>query len=324
MPRQPRLHVPGAFYFVTARGNQDNNIFFRDIEGDLMDEIVEEALDSCGASLHAFCWMTNHLHLLVQVSDQPLGALMQRIGSRFSRAIQRKRAKKGHLFQNRYHALLLDVDEYLPQILRYIHLRPVRSGAVIDPREYPWSSHLNYVGLRVQRWVKTDFALSCFHRHPDEARRLYQASLEDEPSATSGDELPKPNPSEQRVLGDADFLSRLDLTPVTRANEMTIESIAGSVCDDLGVSLEEVRSPSQAHVACRARGQIAAAALQRSVASLSETARFLNRTASAVSRAAARYGRRITKIEEEESDDEDDEDDQDMVGPRVKHNASCA
>jgi REP-associated tyrosine transposase len=289
------LHVAGAFYYVTARGNQDKKIFSRDIERELLDEIVEEGLESCSATLHGYCWMTNHLHMVVQVSDRPLGALMQRIGSRYSRIVQKKLATNGHLFQNRYHALLFDADAYLLRILRCLHWAPVTAGIANDPREYRWSSHSNYLGMRTQPWVTTDFALSRLHRDARQARRLYEEFAHERTDGSS-EALPSANPQEKRVIGDRNFINQLSIGPLRRPDGRSIEQVATEVCQELGISLEEVRSSSQAHAASRARGLIAAVALRSSVASLSQTARFLNRTASAVSRAAARYGRKMQKM----------------------------
>ncbi|MES1192275.1 MAG: transposase [Steroidobacter sp.] len=85
MPRKPRIHVPGAFYHVTLRGNHSQDIFFSPNDRWMLNQIVAEVLDRFHARLHAYCWMTNHVHLLIQVGDTPLGRLMLRIASRYAR-----------------------------------------------------------------------------------------------------------------------------------------------------------------------------------------------------------------------------------------------
>jgi len=87
MPRKPRLHVAGGIYHVTLRGNHRQSIFRRPADRDRLDGIVQKALARSGARVHAYVWMTNHLHLLAQVGERPLGALMQRIGTCFARAM---------------------------------------------------------------------------------------------------------------------------------------------------------------------------------------------------------------------------------------------
>jgi len=86
--RRPRLHVPGGFYHVTLRGNHRQDIFFSDEDRFRLERYVATALEQVGARTHAYCWMTNHIHLLIQVADTPLGAFMQRIGTRYARAVQ--------------------------------------------------------------------------------------------------------------------------------------------------------------------------------------------------------------------------------------------
>jgi REP element-mobilizing transposase RayT len=113
--------VPGAVYHVTARGNHRQDIFFKHADRQILDEIMADALEHTGARIHAYCWMTNHLHLLVQVAEQPLGRLMQRVGTRFARRIQRELSTTGHLFENRYHALLVDVDSYFLELPPFLY-----------------------------------------------------------------------------------------------------------------------------------------------------------------------------------------------------------
>ncbi|MGH8175253.1 MAG: transposase [Steroidobacter sp.] len=114
-------------YHVTARGNHRRDIFFKHADRQTLDSIMAGALSHTGARVHGYCWMTNHVHMLVQVSEQPPGRLMQRVGARFARCIQKEFHTTGHLFENRYHAVLVDVDSYFLELLRYIHLNPPRA-----------------------------------------------------------------------------------------------------------------------------------------------------------------------------------------------------
>src|SRR5688500_8101403 len=163
MPRPPRIHMPGAFYHVTLRGNHRQNIFFSSADRILFSDITAEVIERFSARVHAYCWMTNHIHLLVQVSDTPLGKLMMRIAGRYARTVQTKLHTTGHLFEKRYYPVLVDADSYLLELLRYIHLNPVRARMVERPCAYPWSSHHNYMGERTEPWITTDFALGMFH-----------------------------------------------------------------------------------------------------------------------------------------------------------------
>jgi putative transposase len=186
MARPPRLHVPGGFYHVTLRGNHRQPIFFRDSDRPLLDEIVADTLARLEARLHAYCWMTNHIHILIQVSAAPLGQVVMRIESRYARTVQAGIQTTGHLFERRYHAALVDEDRYLLALIRYIHLNPVRGALVNRPGDYPWSSHHEYVGTREQPWVTTSFALQMLGTQTDSARAAYR-ELIDEPGGCIGE-----------------------------------------------------------------------------------------------------------------------------------------
>jgi REP element-mobilizing transposase RayT len=287
MSRPARLHVPGAMYHVTARGNHRHAIFFKPADRHVLDSIMADALSHTGARVHAYCWMTNHVHMLVQVSEQPLGRLIQRVGTRFARCIQKELHTTGHLFENRYHAVLVDVDSYFLELLRYIHLNPVRARIVEAAHQYRWSSHRVYLGKSQQPWVHTDFGLRMFSTDEQRARELYSAFINQRLGAETSP-LTEVHPRERRVLGDDRFLARLSI-PVLRRSTATLEQLAAEICDELCVSLEQLRSPHRFRNLCAARARIARAAVSSRVCTLSEVARFLNRSVSALSRAVIRY-----------------------------------
>src|SRR3954447_17104786 len=140
MPRALRLHVPGAMYHVTLRGNHRQNIFFSPADRQLMSDLFAEVIERFGARVYAYCYMTNHIHALIQVSETPLGRIMLRVAGRYARQTQAKLHTTGHLFEKRYYPVLIDADEYLLELLRYVHLNPVRARMVDAADEYPWSS----------------------------------------------------------------------------------------------------------------------------------------------------------------------------------------
>jgi hypothetical protein len=187
------------------------------------------------------------------------------------------------LFENRYHAVLVDVDEYFLELLRYIHLNPVRAGISRHPDEYRWSSHDIYSGQRRASWVTTSLGLSLFHAQIDRARAAYRefvtgAVLTAQPTA---------NPREPRILGDDAFLERL-LPPAQPPERHSLDNIANEVCTLFGITLDELVSARRRSDLSRARDLLSARAIATGVASLTETARFLRRSVAAISRAAAR------------------------------------
>jgi REP element-mobilizing transposase RayT len=110
MPRKPRLHVDGGHYHVILRGNHRQSIFFNAADRLAFAELVAENIERFGMRVHAFCWMSNHVHLLMQVGAFPLARAMMRIASRFARGMQRNQQTTGHFFERRYRAILVDAD----------------------------------------------------------------------------------------------------------------------------------------------------------------------------------------------------------------------
>jgi REP element-mobilizing transposase RayT len=87
-------------------------------------------VEKFGCRIHAFCLMNNHIHLVLQVADIPLSRIMQNVSLRFTKWINYSRSRTGHLFQGRYKSLLIDAETYLLELVRYVHLNPVRAGIV--------------------------------------------------------------------------------------------------------------------------------------------------------------------------------------------------
>lgn len=105
-----------------------------------------------GCILYAFCFMDNHLHLLMETTNIPLNRIMRGLLTKFSHTFNGRHARVGHLFQGRYQALICDKESYRKELLRYIHLNPVRAGLVDAPEDWRWSSHRAYLG-------RTDFPM---------------------------------------------------------------------------------------------------------------------------------------------------------------------
>jgi putative transposase len=117
--------------------------------------------------------MTNHIHLVLQTDEIPLSRIMQNISLRYTKWINYTQKRMGHLFQGRYKALLLDADRYLMELVRYIHLNPVRAGMVVVPDEYKWSGHAAYLGRENLPWLTTEWVLSLFSCKSNEACARY-------------------------------------------------------------------------------------------------------------------------------------------------------
>jgi REP element-mobilizing transposase RayT len=285
MPRRLRLHAAGAFYHVTLRGNHQQDIFRAESDRFLLNAIVARGIEKYGARLHAYCWMTNHLHFLVQVSEQPLSGVMRQIASGYARAFQSNLKTTGHLFERRYHAVLVDADSYLLQLLRYIHMNPVRAGLVQRPGEYRWSSHHAYAGEAREHWLTTAFALTMFASEARAAHLAYRRFIED-PEAEQ--DIDRFSTSDATVLGDTMFVERLSHPRAEAIPRQTLDALLLEACQMFGTTESQLRSESRDTVAVRARGWIASQATSRGVATLSAVARALGRD-----RATLRHAMRL-------------------------------
>ena len=243
--------------------------------------VGSHALASCGRRARS----SDHIHLLVHVGDRPLGCLMQRIGTRFARTMQKRMRTTGHLFERRYHALLVDVDSYFLELLRYIHLNPVRARMVASPEQYPWSSHHDYLATQPRDWITTDSALRMFSADASRARDLYLALVTDGIGAPSDPSLYRGHSKESRVLGDDQFLAKLNLSLPRRDPCLTLEQICMDVCRELDVTLEALRSASRKRTLTTARGRIAARAVDGHIAG----SPILHRSVAALYRSADRH-----------------------------------
>jgi REP-associated tyrosine transposase len=282
MPRAPRIHAPGACYHVTLRGNHRQDIFFTRHDRDLFEELIAEALDRFTARLHAYCWMTNHVHMLLQVGDTPLGRLMMRIAGRYARTVQRHMDTTGHLFEKRYHAVLVDADQYLLALLRYIHLNPVRARLVKHPSDYPWCSHHAYLGDMTPRWLTTDFGLRMFHAEREQAIAAYARFVDEDVDNPSASPLLERNPSDTRILGDEDFSRKLLNVACAPRSRTTLNEVVAIACQQFSVTEDALRSASRQRCLTQARAWIAHQAIVQRIASLSAVARHFHRSEAAL------------------------------------------
>jgi putative transposase len=142
MPRLPRYAAPGLPQHVIQRGNNRTALFTDVRDHDVFSRYLLAAMDRHECLVHAYVFMSNHVHLLVTPHDAGgIGRLMQSLGCRYVRYFNERHGRTGTLWEGRYRATLVDSDRYLLTCYRYIELNPVRAGLVSHPAEYPWSSH---------------------------------------------------------------------------------------------------------------------------------------------------------------------------------------
>lgn len=163
MGRPLRITYPGAHYHVTSRGNEQKDIYKSRRDREQFLSYLESSVTRYGAKIHAYCLMTNHYHLLLETPEGNLSEILRHINGAYTNYFNAKRKRSGHLFQGRYKAILIEADEYLMELTRYIHLNPVRCGIVTKPEDHPWSSYNDYLGDRLKPgWLCTDTVLAHF------------------------------------------------------------------------------------------------------------------------------------------------------------------
>jgi REP element-mobilizing transposase RayT len=280
--------VTGGFYHVTLRGNHRLPIFESASDRDMLNAIVCDVVGEHGARVHAFCWMTNHIHLLLQVSDTPLGKIVLRIASRYARGFQARLSTTGHLFERRYHAVLVDAEQYLLTLIRYIHLNPVRAGLVTDPGSYVWSSHRDYVGTCRTPWVYTAFALGMLSSIPSQSVLAYLAWLNASDGIRWGEGILVPNATDHQVLGSDAFVARVRAVIAPKQVLPSMDELLDECSRRFGISGAAIKSCSKSRDLSLARAWLSHEALSRGVAGTSAIARYLGRDESAVRRLVLR------------------------------------
>lgn len=177
MPRKPRVHFSGALYHVIVRGNNAEAIFALEDEKKKYLNTLKRYKDKFEFKLYAYAIMDNHAHLLIEVSYVPLSKIMQGIQQVYTQFYNRKHKRIGHVFHQRYKAILCDKDSYLLQLIRYIHQNPVKAN-LSETVNWTWTSHREYVGKPFL--IDSDFILRLFDLNKDKAIRAYQRFVGDE------------------------------------------------------------------------------------------------------------------------------------------------
>jgi REP element-mobilizing transposase RayT len=173
MARRPRIEIPGASYHVTARGNDRQRIYFGNWSGRLFVRELERAARRYGWRVFAYCLMSNHYHLLLEIGDQGLSRGMCELNGRFARSSNWVNARSNHLFGARFYDGLITDDDHWVQACRYVLLNPVRSETGCpDPRRWRWSSLRPTLGLEhAPACLAVGDVLARFGRTPELARR---------------------------------------------------------------------------------------------------------------------------------------------------------
>ena len=156
MARPLRIEFPGAIYHVTSRGDRRDAIFDDDTDRQTFLLVLARAVQRFDAQVLAYCLMGNHYHLVLHTRQANLSLLMRQLNGVYTQAFNRNHDKVGHVFQGRFKAILVDRDNYLLALCRYVDLNPVRARMVAKPADWPWSSYRVHAGSAdAPEWLDT-------------------------------------------------------------------------------------------------------------------------------------------------------------------------
>jgi len=290
MARRARVHFPGALYHVISRGNQRQRLYKDDEDYRRFKALLGEAVKGHSLTLYAYVLMPNHFHLLLEVSRAPLSKAMQSLLYRYTRHYNHRYRKIGHLFQGRYQAILCDRDSYLMELIRYLHLNPVRARLISDPSRYRWSSHGDYLRGKSETGLAVDRALALWGTHRGQAMRAYRQFILD--GMTDGHRQEYYEVKEQQYLGEDDFVEVVHQTVAEQEENPPVKIAMGDVVQEIargaGVPDNVVLNKGRGRIGSRLRAQAVYIGREVGGISLTEAAKYLGRDPSTMSLALKR------------------------------------
>ena len=207
MARPLRIEYPGALYHVTSRGNAKAKIYFDEHDYRTFLDVLDFVVKRFNWLCHAYCLLPNHYHMLVETPEGNLSGGMRQLNGIYTQKFNWKHSRCGHLLQGRYKAILVDKDEYLLELARYLMLNPVRAGICEHPEEYAWSSYRATLGKEVApEFLTTDWLLAKFGDKRGRARRRFADFVQAGMKRTVS---PWSNLKGQIYLGDATFVENV-------------------------------------------------------------------------------------------------------------------
>jgi putative transposase len=252
MARPLRILFPGAHYHIMNHGEMGSSIFLDDGDRKTFLSLLAAAAEMFRAKIYAFSLMETHYHLLIQTLDANLSGLMRHLGSVYTQKFNRKHQSYGHVFRGRYKAILVDRDEYLLEIIRYIHLNPVRAGIVEAPELHKWTSHNLYIASRGGREpICSREILLLFDKSIQKARHefhdfIQQGVPENVEKFYSRDRLPA-------ILGSTKYIEEIrerfvykfqgdyELPEAKRISKIPIKQIAELIAAEHGLHVTDIK-----------------------------------------------------------------------------------
>jgi REP element-mobilizing transposase RayT len=320
MPRKARIDAPGALHHIICRGIEGRKIFRDDADRENFADRLGIILNETSTPCYAWALMPNHFHLLLRTGNAPLATIMRRLLTGYAVSFNRRYRRHGHLFQNRYKSILCQQDPYLLELVRYIHLNPLRAKIVTTLPQldrYPYCGHSRLMGRVENNWQAVDEVLRLYATKAILARHRYRAFVEKgialgkRPELTGGGLIRSAGgwaalkdlrqsrehfKSDERILGESDFVKSV----LEEQNEMLeqryrlqeqgydFEKILGRVADLFEMQIEQIRQPSKEPKRVCARSLVCYWAVRHLAINGTTVGRDLGLTQSAVSKAVRR------------------------------------
>jgi REP element-mobilizing transposase RayT len=258
MPRAPRIDIPNLLQHVIVRGIEKRDIFTSDDDRHDFVRRFSSLLEATGTHCLAWALMSNHFHLLLRTTDIPLARFMSRLLTGYAVSFNLRHHRTGHLFQNRYKSIVCEEEEYLLELVRYIHLNPLRAGLVATLDEldtYPWCGHSVLMKKNELPGQATAEILSRFGKTEAVAGRRYRSFVNDGVALGRRKDLvgigilQTGDPSDRefkdsRVLGGGEFVEQVlqHAEGTCPPKEVTLDRIVETVLGVLGISHGELMS----------------------------------------------------------------------------------
>jgi putative transposase len=326
MPRKSRIDTPGALHHIICRGINRQVIFADKKDYTIFIERLGDLLMETKTSCYAWALLPNHFHLLFKTGNVPISALMKRLLTGYAINFNRRHNRYGHLFQNRYKSILCQEDSYLLELVRYIHLNPLRAKLIDEYKNlmlYPYCGHGVIMGTRKVDWQDIDYVLRLFGEKESVARSRYSKFVSDgidkgrRPDLTGGGLLRSHGgwtgikvlretgdfqKGDERILGDGAFVKKVLKNAEERLKEKYRLKAEGYDLDRLIKRVAEITQlmPEQILDGIRdvkrtkARSILCYWATDKLGVRQSQVALLLNLTQSAITH-AVRRGRKIVK-----------------------------
>jgi putative transposase len=319
MPRQARLDAPGTLHHVMIRGIEGANVFWDDEDREDFLSRVGTIGKATETRILAWALLDNHVHMLLFSGSSGLPRFMRRLLTGYAVWFNRRHQRSGHLFQNRYKSIVCEEDRYLLELVRYIHLNPLRSRVVQSLEElerYRWSGHGVIVGKVQRDWQEKEYVLNQFGRGERQSVRAYRKFMEEGKGLGSRPELVggglvrslggwskvlsvrsrgEEIENDSRILGSGDFVQAVMrdaeetiARQVRNRGKRSTEEIIARMCRESCVSEKEVISGNQSRKVAKVRAEIACFLSREMGISMAEIARKLGVGASAIAMAIKR------------------------------------